>query len=236
MARIFLLPLLSIALSAQTAYAPNGPGTSACPRIEEDPMAGHGRHTGGSTGGQSVVGGTLYTTIGTWYFKPEERKDVTRFAAYDEKGKPHPLSALKGKLLVIGFWQTNCDPSTRMLMEFGNLAPQAERLGIEVVPVAVDEGRWRVLGDFRRRNADFFKALPIYTAGLGKEGPNAFMDIIPSLPALFVVDEEGKLAWQAIGYKPGMVAQAVNYLKREQAVLRQRQALQPNAPAPEPSR
>jgi len=74
---------------------------------------------------------------------------------------------------------------------------------------------------FRLKNRQFFASskMPIYTPGLGKEGASTFMDMVYSLPVLFVVDRQGKLAELHIGYKDGFVGQALMRALRERVLV-----------------
>jgi hypothetical protein len=141
-------------------------------------------------------------------------------------------------VVLVGLWSTHCDPSAKMLMEFASLYAKRDQYGFEILSVNFDEnqqdgggleGGWRAINKFRIKNRQFFDAskMPIYTPGLGKEGPSNFMDMVYSVPVLFVVDRQGKLAELHIGYKDGFVGQALT------RVLRERTA--PPAPVPAPA-
>ena len=167
-----------------------------------------------------------YTERGDRFFPPEGRKDVASFTAYDEKAKGTTLASLKGKVVLVGLWSTHCDPSAKMLMEFASLYAKRAQYGFEILSVNFDEnqqeddgaeGGWRAIRKFRLKNRQFFEAsqMPIYTPGLGKEGPSTFMDMVYSLPVLFVVDRQGKLAELHIGYQDGFVGQALMRVLRE---------------------
>ena len=70
--------------------------------------------------------------------------------------------------------------------------------------------------------------MPVFTAGLGKEGPSNFLDLVYSVPVLFVVDRQGKLAEIHIGYREGFVGEAVIRALRE----RPQPVAAPPAPVP----
>jgi len=60
-------------------------------------------------------------------------------------------------------------------------------------------------------------------AGTGKEGPSIFMNTFDSMPAMFTIDPQGRLAAVDIGYTPKLVAQRLSML------IRERQAAAPAA-------
>jgi hypothetical protein len=78
-------------------------------------------------------------------------------------------------------------------------------------------GGWRAINTFVIKNKQFFEAshMPVFTPGLGKEGPSNFMDMVYSLPILFVVDREGNYAQLHIGYKEGFVGGAISRAMQE---------------------
>lgn len=215
----------------------NAPGDSICPRVMQDKTELNYKSQYGRN--QADASHTRYSQQGNWLFPPAERKDVSAFAAYDEKAKGTPISSLKGKVVLVGLWSKNCDPSAKMLQEFASIYPKRAQAGFEVLAVNFDEnqqdgggieGGWRAINKFVIRNRQFFEAskMPVFTPGLGKEGPSNFMDMVYSVPVLFVVDRQGKLAEVHIGYKEGFVGEAV------MRALRERPQAVAAAPAPEP--
>lgn len=237
--RLPLLFLAACTLSAQGLYSnANSPSDPICPLIQRDKTAlNFGAPGRGTTGGLIGADATATRTYQWgWRFFPQgQRQDVSAFAAYDEKARGTSLASLKGKVALVGLWSVHCDPSAKMLMEFASLYPKRAQFGFEILAVNVDlnqqdgggiEGGWRAINKFMIRNRTFFEAsgMPVYTPGLGKEGVSNFMDIVTSVPVLFVVDREGRLAQLHIGYKDGFVGEA---LKR---ALTERPAPAPTEP------
>ena len=172
-----------------------------------------------------------------------ERKDVSAFVAHPEKGEGRSIASLKGKVVLVGLWSKNCDPSAKMLLEMASVYPKRDAAGFEILAVNFDEnqqeggieGGWRAINKFRTKNRAFFESsqMPVYTPGLGKEGPSNFMEMVMSLPALFVVDRAGRLAEIHIGYKDGYVGEALKRVLRERAAAAP-VAAPPTAPARAP--
>ncbi len=243
-----LLALAAVSvLSAQGVFNNvNKPGDPTCPRIMRDKTSlnfgGYGppSTTAGLRGADTVA--VRYSQQGDWIFPPADRKDVSAFAAYDERSKGTSIASLKGKVVLVGLWSKNCDPSAQMLREFASIYPKRAQAGFEILAVNFDEnqqdgggieGGWRAINKFMIRNRQFFQEnkMQVFTPGLGKEGPANFMDMVYSLPVLFVVDRQGKLAEIHIGYKDGFVGEAVMRALRERP-----QPIAPLAPAPEPAK
>lgn len=243
------------ALSAQGVFNNvNKPGDPTCPRVMQDKTSlnfgGYGPGTTAGLRGADTMA-VRYTQQGDWLFPPAERKDVSAFAAYDERTRGTSIASLKGKVVLVGLWSTRCDPSTKMVMEFASLYPKRDKFGFEILAVNFDEnqqggelmpgvdlrveGGWRAINKFLNTNRKFFEnnRIPFYIPGLGKEGPSNFLDMVYSLPVLFVVDRQGKLAEIHIGYKDGFVGEAVMRALRErpQPVAAPAQAPEPAKPA-----
>ncbi len=237
-----------LTLGAQGIYQnANSPTDAICPRIEKDKTAlNFGARVAGTTGGMLGADTTSKLTYqqGQQYFPQGQRKFVGAFAAHDAKSKSTSIHSLKGKVVLVGLWSTRCDPSAKMVMELASLYPKKDQFGFEILAVNFDEnqqgggnsrydvqveGGWRAINTFMNKNRQFFEVskMPVYIPGLGKEGPSNFMDIVHSLPVLFVIDREGNLAQQHIGYKEGFVGEA---LKR--AIVEKPAPIQ----APDPAR
>jgi thiol-disulfide isomerase/thioredoxin len=221
---LLCLALSGLALGAQGIFNnANSPSDPTCPRILQEKTELNDKSQYGRNGADASA--VRYSQWGDQFFPPAERKDVSAFAAYDEKNKGISIASLKGKVVLVGLWSTHCDPSASMLMEFASLFPKKGQYGFEILAVNFDEtqqdsgieGGWRAINKFMIKNRQFFASskMPIYTPGLGKEGASTFMDMVYSLPVLFVVDRQGKLAELHIGYKDGFVGQALMRALRE---------------------
>lgn len=240
--RAFLLPLclfLSGVLSAQGIYLnANRPDASVCPRLLRDKTAmefrGYGRGADTSM--------KRYYQQGVEYFLQGKRKDVSAFTAYNDKGRPTSIASLKGKVVLVGLWSVHCQPSARMLMEFSRIYSKQAQYGFQLLAVNFDatqqdgghiQGGWPAIDAFMTDNRRFFQAskLPVYTPGVGKEGAANFMDTIYSLPVLFVVDREGRLAQIHIGYQNGFVGKSLMQALMEHPVP----VPTPAAPLPPPA-
>lgn len=221
---LLCLALSGLALGAQGIFNnANSPSDPTCPRVMQEKTELNDKSQYGRNGADASA--VRYSQWGDQFFPPAKRKDVSAFAAYDEKNKGTSIASLKGKVVLVGLWSKNCDPSARMLQEFASLYPKKGQYGFEILAVNFDEnqqdsgieGGWRAINKFMNRNRQFFASshMPVFTPGLGKEGPSNFMDMVYSVPVLFVVDRQGKLAELHIGYKDGFVGQALSRVLRE---------------------
>ena len=138
-----LIPSLILAVSGPALTAQgiftnaNSPSDSICPRVMQDKTELNYKSQYGRNSADASH--TLYTQKGNWIFPPAERKDVSAFAAYDEKAKGTSISSLKGKVVLVGLWSKNCEPSAKMLMEFAALYPKRAQFGFDILAINFDE-------------------------------------------------------------------------------------------------
>ena len=225
--------LLALPLAAQGVYTNAAkPGDPICSRVKitQDPTLESRSVT------DSNPASVFVYQQGHQVFAPDQRRDVSSFKAYDEKHKGVSIADLKGKIVIVGFWSQNCEPSAKMLMEMAGLEPNKDKFGFELLPVNFDgndidntgnidtggggvssPGGWIAVGKFKARNHAIFEKYPldIYLAGIGKEGPSIFMKTFDSMPAMFTIDPQGRLAAVDIGYTQSLVAQRLSMLIRE---------------------
>lgn len=223
------LALSALALSAQGVFLNvDKLGDPTCPRLMVDKTALEFKSQYGRN--QASLANVRYHQEGSQIIPVDHRKDVSAFVAFDERNKGTAVSSLKGKVVLVGLWSKNCEPSANLLMEFAGIYGKRAQYGFEILAVNFDEnqqdggkegsgiaGGWRAISKFKITNKQFFAKndLPIYIPGLGKEGPSNFMDMIYSLPVLYVVDRQGRLAEVHIGYKNGMVGEILSRALRE---------------------
>lgn len=207
------LPALLLAattLQAQATYQTRPASDPHCPRVEahEDTLF----RTGGqknTTGGMAAsVSPEVLGKSGAGELIPKEaRESGAAFAVFDVAGTPLKAADLKGRILVVGFWQTTCPPSINLLNELVDFQAKGAKFGFEVWPVCLDDRKWATLTPFANQNRKFLGATRLFTPGLGEAGPAVFMKVLPVLPALFILDREGRVAYRKLGYEPnGLVA------------------------------
>jgi peroxiredoxin len=220
-----LLATAALPLLAQATYQPVPSGEKACPRIEsrdEDtlkassslstttlgrtsssaagrsmPLTANTTAAATSAGGAQIVGRSEFAFI-----LKAERQGVEKFTVLDAGGKPRSIADLKGKVVVVGFWQTACEPSTNLMIEMAELQAKGEKFGFEVWPVNYDPERWVKVRPFIDKNRKFFEKTQVFLPDLGAKGPGNFAEVFPALPALFIVDREGKVAVRSYLYEP----------------------------------
>lgn len=222
MRRATLLSLTAaLALSGQDFnFLPVVPGSTYCWREEVDAQkrleAGSGLNT------LTMADQAIAVDREVRVFPVAERKDGTGFAVVPIKGKPQPLSAYKGKVVVVGVFSAICDPSIRLLAEMAELQPKGAQYGFEVFPVCLD--RLTMLGQVIRSNRLRFEKTVFYTPGLGEQGLLNLGPELRAAPTTFILDREGRVAMRWVGYHPVVLVKALKVILTE-----------PAAPAPAPA-
>ena len=109
----------------------------------------------------------------------------------DLDGKEHKLADYKGKVVVLNFWATWCDPCREEMPAMQRLQ---ERLAGKLVVLAVD------YGEGPPRIKDFLKKVPVrFTVLLDRDTSAATAWKVKVLPTTLVIDPDQKVRYVAVG-------------------------------------
>jgi thiol-disulfide isomerase/thioredoxin len=110
------------------------------------------------------------------------------------KGSTVSIKGLKGKVVVVDFWATWCGPCVDELPNMKKLYAEYKDKGVEFIGVSLDQpkeqGGLDKLKDFVSKNEIGW---PQYYQGKGWESEFSGSWGINSIPAVFIVDAQGKL-------------------------------------------
>ncbi|MFY0536137.1 TlpA disulfide reductase family protein [Nannocystis pusilla] len=96
------------------------------------------------------------------------------------------LAAMRGKLVLVDFWASWCEPCRRELPELEALYKRHQASGLELVGVSMDEAR----GDAEA----FLRDVPVSFPMIFDEGQALAKSWSPpKMPTLYVVDKDGKI-------------------------------------------
>ncbi len=135
---------------------------------------------------------------GTIEADPEEvakRTPVQDFILTDAGGEQKRLSDFRGNVVILSFWASWCAPCLEELPTFGQLEKRFADRGLRILPVNVEEG-----DDGKNFAKKFWSAqsfqLPSFF-DTSKSLASQFQ--VEMLPANFVIDREGRLAFSGFG-------------------------------------
>jgi peroxiredoxin len=111
-------------------------------------------------------------------------------------GSSLKLSSLRGKVVLVDFWASWCEPCKKELPLLDKMAPKLKARGIEIVAVNID--------DDRSKAADFIRSRNLHLTVVGdstKKIVGAYEP--PKMPSSFVVDKGGVVRAVHGGFEPG---------------------------------
>jgi peroxiredoxin len=116
-------------------------------------------------------------------------------------GQHVSLSSLRGKVVLIDFWSTICDPCLKEMPELVKLYQERKDKGFTVLAIATDgpETVANVSSVAKERKMVFPVLLDTETAALDRYNPEG------RLPFTEVIDRNGNVVLKRSGYQPGDV-------------------------------
>jgi cytochrome c biogenesis protein CcmG/thiol:disulfide interchange protein DsbE len=115
------------------------------------------------------------------------------FMVKDIRGNTFRLSELKGKVVVLDFWATWCQPCKIEIPWFVDMYNRYRSQGLEVVGVAMDDEGEEVVKPFVERYRMNYKVV------IGDERIASLFGGIYGLPTTFIIDREGKIQSRHMG-------------------------------------
>jgi len=107
-------------------------------------------------------------------------------------GSELTLSSLRGRVVVLNFWESWCGPCRKELPQLRGLASDLAGAGARVIPVSIDVDE-RNAADFAQR---FAPGLAVFHDG--PDGLARSLDL-PALPYTLVLDRDGHMLWSGGG-------------------------------------
>jgi cytochrome c biogenesis protein CcmG/thiol:disulfide interchange protein DsbE len=114
----------------------------------------------------------------------------------DFSGKEHSLKELRGRVVLLDFWATWCGPCRQAMPTMQALHEEFFDEGLTVVGISLFEQEG---GD----PAGYFEKMSFNYLGLCKGEAAGEAYGVSGIPHLVVIDREGRVAYQKVGFGPG---------------------------------
>jgi thiol-disulfide isomerase/thioredoxin len=130
-----------------------------------------------------------------WSREPPRADSVFALALPDEQGVTQELGQWRGKVLVVNFWATWCEPCREEMPEFVRVQRELGPRGVQFVGVAVDQAD-KVAAFAKELGLNYPVLIGGYDAiDLSKNLGNRLV----ALPFTIVVDRQGRVAYTQLG-------------------------------------
>lgn len=115
------------------------------------------------------------------------------FTLNDAEGRPWRLSDLRGKVVLLNFWATWCNPCRVEVPWFIEFERSYRDRGVAVVGVSLDEDGWDSVTPFLARHGVNYRVL------IGNDAVAGLFGGVQSLPATFIIGRDGRIQATHIG-------------------------------------
>ena len=114
----------------------------------------------------------------------------------DSEGREHALSEWKGKVLVVNFWATWCDPCREEMPEFVRAQAELGDRGLQFLGIAVDQPE--NVAQFQRSPSAV--NYPALVGGYGAiELSRTLGNRLAALPFTIIIDRQGRVVHTQLG-------------------------------------
>ncbi len=120
------------------------------------------------------------------------------FTLSNLQGGSMTLSKLRGKVVLVEFWATWCLPCRESVPELNKVYEKFKDKNFELLGISVDRG-----GDALSRVRAFVKEYAIIYPIMVDSGTVNVAYGVSGIPAMFIIDKEGKVVSRHMGFIPG---------------------------------
>jgi cytochrome c biogenesis protein CcmG/thiol:disulfide interchange protein DsbE len=125
-----------------------------------------------------------------------ERKTAPGFELKDSMGRTVKLSDYKGKIVILNFWATWCNPCKIEIPWFIEFEQKYKDQGFAVLGISMDEEGWEVVKPY------LASAKINYRVAIGSDSVASLYGGVDSLPTSFLIDRQGRVAATHVGLVP----------------------------------
>lgn len=133
------------------------------------------------------------------------------FSLTDLSGRMISLKQNLGRVVLLDFWATWCGPCRMTIPELIKVSERYERNDVIVLGVSLDDPRTvtnQQLLTFKERSSINYPVLRYNR----KVIQDYFGNESISIPAMFIIDREGRIRDKIVGFKSGVIEQALDRL------------------------
>lgn len=124
--------------------------------------------------------------------RASEPRPAPDFSLTDLSGQKLSLSSYRGKVILLDFWATWCDPCKAEIPHFVDMQDRYGPQGLQVIGLSMDDDE-QLVRDFRQQ----FKMN--YPVAMGNPDLASQYGGILGLPITFTIDREGRIVSRHIG-------------------------------------
>lgn len=143
----------------------------------------------------AVVALSLGVGIAVWDGKPPDASALLALSLPDTQGAQQPLRQWQGKVLVVNFWATWCEPCREEMPEFVRAQREFGPHGVQFVGIAVDQ-RDKVVAFARELDLNYPALIGGYEA---VDVSKALGDRLAALPFTVILGRDGHVAHTELG-------------------------------------
>ncbi|MGQ0542806.1 MAG: TlpA family protein disulfide reductase [Blastocatellia bacterium] len=141
--------------------------------------------------------------------KPKPVSDDAVLALKDLTGAEQSLASYRGRVVVLNFWATWCEPCKKEMPDLAAIQNDYAALGVQVIGATADEAAEsaKVLKFIREFKVNF----PVWV-GASQDDMSRF-GVGTVLPTTVIINREGKIVWREIGIiKPDVLRKELDKL------------------------
>lgn len=143
----------------------------------------------------AILALALGVGIAAWDRKPPDAGPLLALSLPDMEGQPQPLRQWQGKVMVINFWATWCEPCRQEMPEFVRAQRELGPKGVQFVGIAVDQ---------RDKIAQFANELdlnyPVLVGGFDAVDISKTLgNPLAALPFTVILGRDGRVAHTQLG-------------------------------------
>jgi peroxiredoxin len=120
--------------------------------------------------------------------------DPIPFSVKDLEGKTLSLASYKGKVVLLDFWATWCQPCKVEMPNVLRIHEKFNKKGFEIIGISLDSDRAALDRYIKSYNVTW----PQYFDGKGWQNGVAEMYKVRSIPATYLIDKQGKIRYRSL--------------------------------------